>query len=195
VTTPAAAETLRDRLLAAAADLTTEHGWSRLTMGRLAALVGVSRQTVYNELGSKPELAEAMVLRELDHFLQVVDSAFDDHPPPQRGALVAAIGAAAERVLRLAEESPLLHAVLSSSQGAESDLLPLLTTHSAPLLAAAGTMIREHVDRYDVPLDAHRIDVLIDMVVRLVLSHVMNPSDTPAETARAIAWIAGRVLG
>jgi hypothetical protein len=32
------------------------------------------------------------------------------------------------------------------------------------------------------------------MVVRVVLSHVMQPSDTPAETAASIAWIAGRVL-
>ncbi|HET8560419.1 MAG TPA: TetR family transcriptional regulator [Marmoricola sp.] len=195
MTTSAATDTLRDRLLAAAADFTTQHGWSQLTMGGLAGLVGVSRQTVYNELGSKPELAEAMVLRELEHFLRVVDSAFEDHPPPRTGELAAAIGAAAERVLRLAEESPLLHAVLSSSQGAESDLLPLLTTHSEPLLAAAGATIREHVERYDTGLDAHRLEVLIDMVVRLVLSHVMNPSDAPSETARAIAWIAGRVLG
>ena len=195
MTTSAATETLRERLLAAAADFTTEHGWSRLTMGRLASLVGVSRQTVYNELGSKPELAEAMVMRELERFLAVVDSAFADHPPPQPAALVGAIEAAAARVLALAAESPLLHAVLSSSQGAESDLLPLLTTHSEPLLATAGTMIREHVDRYDVPLDAPRVEALIDMVVRLVLSHVMNPSGTPATTGASIGWIAGRVLG
>ena len=32
------------------------------------------------------------------------------------------------------------------------------------------------------------------MVVRVVLSHVMQPSDTPAATAGDIAWIAERVL-
>ena len=32
------------------------------------------------------------------------------------------------------------------------------------------------------------------MVVRVVLSHVMQPSGTPAETADDIAWIAARVL-
>jgi hypothetical protein len=32
------------------------------------------------------------------------------------------------------------------------------------------------------------------MVVRLVLSHVMQPSGTPDETADDIAWIADRVL-
>ena len=79
-------------------------------------------------------------------------------------------------MLDLARTDPLLHAILSSSQGADSELLPLLTTNSEALLGAAGQMIRAHVDSYDVPLEEHRIDVLIDMVVRLVLSHVMQPT-------------------
>ncbi|MCW2835889.1 MAG: TetR family transcriptional regulator [Marmoricola sp.] len=186
-----ASVTHRDRLLAAAARFTAEHGWGELTMAKLADLVGVSRQTVYNEIGGKPQLAEAMVLRELQIFLDVVDSAFQDNPKD----LVRAIEAAAFRVLGLARTDPLLHAILSRSQGADSELLPLLTTHSEPLLGAAGQMIREHVATYDVELDENRVEVLIDMVVRLVLSHVMQPTAQPAETAETIAWIAERVLG
>ena len=77
-------------------------------------------------------------------------------------------------MLELAAGHRLLHAILSSSQGADSELLPLLTTNSEPLLAAA-KMIREHVAPYDVPLEEHRT-TSIDMVVRLVLSHVMQPT-------------------
>ncbi len=182
--------THRERLLAAAARFTSEHGWGELTMGKLADLVGVSRQTVYNELGGKPQLAEAMVLRELELFLDVVDSAFQDNPDD----LVRAIEAAALRVLDLARTDPLLHAILSSSQGADSELLPLLTTNSEPLLGAAGQMIRTHVASYEVGIEEQRVEVLIDMVVRLVLSHVMQPTASPAETAETIAWIADRVL-
>ena len=182
--------TQRDRLLEAAARFTAEHGWGALTMAKLADLVGVSRQTVYNELGGKSQLAEAMVLRELELFLGLVDSAFVDYPDD----LVRAIEAAAFRVLDLAGTDPLLHAILSRSQGADSELLPLLTTHSEPLLGAAGQMIREHITTYDVRLEAHRVEVLIDMVVRLVLSHVMQPTAQPAQTAETIAWIADRVL-
>ena len=94
----------------------------------------------------------------------------------------------------MARADPLLHAILSSSQGADSELLPLLTTNSEALLGAAGTMVREHVADYDVPLAEDRLEVLIDMVVRLVLSHVMQPTAEPAETAETIAWIAARVL-
>ena len=55
-------------------------------------------------------------------------------------------------------------------------------------------MIRAHVVTYDVPLEAHRIEVLIDMVVRLVLSHVCSrPVSRPRRPA-TVAWIAARVL-
>ncbi len=182
--------THRDRLLAAATRFTAEHGWASLTMAKLADLVGVSRQTVYNEIGGKPQLAEAIVMNELQMFLGLVDSAFHDNPDD----LVEAIEAAAYRVLELAGRDPLMHAILSSRQGADSELLPLLTTNSEALLDAAGQMIREHVATYEVNLEGHRVEVLIDMVVRLVLSHVMQPTGDPAETAETVAWIAARVL-
>jgi hypothetical protein len=47
---------------------------------------------------------------------------------------------------------------------------------------------------YDLPISDTRLTAVIDMVVRLVLSHVMQPSDTPEATADGIAWIAERVL-
>ncbi len=190
-TRPGTGGSIRERLVGAAAAYTTKHGWAALTMTKLANQVGVSRQTVYNELGSKPRLAEAMVMAELDRFLRSVDDAFAAHPDD----LVAAIRAASRQVLELARVNPLLHAVLSSTQGAHTDdLLPLLTIHSEPLLETAGQLIRERVAEYDVPLDAARLDELIDMVVRLVISHVMQPSGSPAKTAETIGWIAERAL-
>ena len=87
--------TMRERLVDAAVTLTTEVGWAQVTMARLADTVGVSRQTVYNEIGSKPRLAEAMILRELERFLELVTAAFDANPTD----LVAAIRAASGAVL------------------------------------------------------------------------------------------------
>jgi hypothetical protein len=45
-----------------------------------------------------------------------------------------------------------------------------------------------------VGLEPGRLDAAIDMVVRVVLSHVMQPSGAPAATAEDLAWIAARVL-
>ena len=168
----AAVPTTRERVVDAAVRLTAQIGWSQVTMARLAEEVGVSRQTVYNEVGTKPGLAEAMILSELDRFLGVVNRAFDAHPDD----LVEAIRA-------------------SARNGADTELRPLLTTHAESLLVAAKAVIAERLAPYDVALAGPQLDAAIDMVVRVVLSHVMQPSGDPVETADAIAWIAARVLG
>lgn len=182
---------LRDRLVDAAVRMTTEQGWAKVTMARLAEAVGVSRQTVYNEIGTKNDLAEAMVLRELDRFLDGVARSFDEHPDD----LVEAIRASARRVLEYAQDNALLHAVVSATHGADTELLPLLTTHSESLLEGAKLVVGERVASYDVGLTPNQLEAGIDMVVRLVLSHVMQPSGDPSATADGIAWIAERVLG
>ena len=186
----AVSTSLRQRIVAAAVELTTAHGWAHVTMSRLAERVGVSRQTVYNEIGNKSALAEAMILSELDRFLAAVESAFDRHPDD----LPEAIRSAAGGVLELAQDNRLLHAVVSATHGADTELLPLLTTHAESLLAAAKLVVAERVAPYDVPLDPDRLEAAIDMVVRVVLSHVMQPSGPPDRTATDIAWIAARVL-
>ena len=188
--TAAVSTPLRQRIVEAAVQLTTDVGWSQVTMSKLAGTVGVSRQTVYNEIGTKPALAESMILTELERFLGVVGTAFDEHPDD----LVAAIRGASGAVLELAQDNRLLHAVVSATHGADTELLPLLTTHAESLLAAAKLVIAQRVAPYDIRLDAAHLDAAIDMVVRVVLSHVMQPSGTPAGTADDIAWISARVL-
>lgn len=180
----------RRRILSAASALTIDSGWASVTMGRLAELVGVSRQTVYNEIGSKTALAEAMILDELDQFLTAARKAFDRHPVD----LVAAIRDAVYEVLTFAEDNVLLRAIVSATHGADTELLPLLTTHAGSLLAAAKIMVQQRVADYYVPFSEDQLSALIDAMVRTVLSHVMQPSDTPARTAAAIALIAERVL-
>lgn len=181
---------LRTRLIEQAADLTTRVGWAAVTMARLADEVGVSRQTVYNEVGGKPALAEAMVLRELERFLDLVSLSFADAADD----VVEAIRLSARGVLEEARVSPLLRAVLSTTHGAQSELLPLLTTRSETLLATATDVLHAQLDAYAVGLETRQLDAVIDMVVRLVLSHVMAPTGSPDATAVDIAWIAGQVL-
>jgi AcrR family transcriptional regulator len=194
---------VRERVLDAAAAITVDAGWGAVTMAKVAGLAGVSRQTVYNEYGGKPALGLAMVLRELDRFLAVVAHELDT-----RDDLVAAIRAAAEAILVMAAANPLLHTVLTSAHsvsaglspgataGANNELLPFLTTDAAPLIDAAKVVITERVGRFpDHGLTEAELDAATDAIVRLVLSHVMQPSDDPAGTARQLAWIVARVLG
>lgn len=185
-----AARTLRDRMLDAAVTMTTKDGWASVTMARLAADVGVSRQTVYNEIGTKTALAEAMVLAELARFLTVVEAAFDAEPTD----LSHAIERAVTDVLTYAQDNDLLHAVVSATHGADTELLPLLTTNAGSLLAVAKEVVQARIGSYAPPIGTDQLDTMIDMVVRVVLSHVMQPSGAPEQTGADIAWIARRVL-
>ncbi len=154
-------------------------------MGRLAADVGVSRQTVHTEIGTKGDLAQALVLLELSTFLDKVRTAFAAEPAD----VGAAIRGAVASVLGYAEQSPLLRAVVSSSHGAATDLLPLLTTNPATLLDTATTAVLRLVADYELPLPPRRVAVVVDVVVRAVISHVMYPTTSPEETAENLAWI------
>ena len=186
-----AATTHRDRIIAAAARTTSESGWSAVTMARLASEAGVSRQTVYNEIGGKDALAEAMILAELQRFLGVVEQAFDEHPDD----LVAGIASATYAVLELARENTLVREIASATHGASTELLPLLTTHSESLLATAKATVAQRFGAYDLAIAPDRADALVDLVVRTVLSHVMQPTSTSRRTADGLAWLAGGVIG
>ena len=184
------APSTRDRIVAAAVERTTSSGWAAVTMAGLAEVVGVSRQTVYNEVGSKPALAEAMVLGELARFLGIVEQAFDAEPHD----LTRAIAKSVRDVLTYARANTLLHAVVSATHGADTELLPLLTTNAGSLLGVAKDVVRARVAPYGPGIDPAHLEPAIDMVVRVVLSHVMQPSSSPEETGADIAWLAGRVL-
>lgn len=185
-----ASTTTRERIVAAAVRMTTSSGWAAVTMARLAEEAGVSRQTVYNEVGSKTALAETMILEELARFLGVVEQAFDQEPTD----LTRAIERAVSDVLTYARANKLLHAVVSATHGADTELLPLLTTNAGSLLSVAKEVVTVRVAPYAPGIDAEHLDPAIDMVVRVVLSHVMQPSGPPQQTAADIAWLAGRVL-
>lgn len=192
------AKPVRERVLDAATAITCDTGWGDVTMAKVAAMAKVSRQTVYNEYGGKPALGQAMVLRELDRFLAVVSHELDT-----RDDLTEAIRAAARGAFAMARDNPLLHAVLASAHsvgagsgpGADNDLLPFLTTDAAPLIEAAKTVVLERLDRFpELDLTSEELDASVEAIVRLVLSHVMQPGDDPDRTADHLAWIVQRVL-
>lgn len=182
---------VRERIVEAASDLTIEQGWSAITMEGVAQRVGVSVQTLHDEVGTKAQLAECLVLWELGRFLGAVNTGFDDNPDD----LVGATRDAVRRVLeRAAAASPLLRAALSVSEDGDSGLLPLLTTDSSSIAGAAAVVLELRIAEYDHGIDPLMLGALVDMVVRLVVSHVIRPSASPQETSEVIAWVVERVL-
>ena len=157
-------------------------------MAAIAGRVGVSRQTVYNEWGSRERVAEAMVLRELAAFLAEVDAGFDAFPDDLESAVTEAV----RRVCVLAASNPLLRAIVTATHGAGTELIPLLTTRTDVVIATARGRIGDRLTAY-VSTSSDTVDVVADVLVRTVLSHVMQPDSTD-ELPLAMGWLAGRLL-
>ncbi|MFJ9112672.1 TetR/AcrR family transcriptional regulator [Streptomyces sp. NPDC102283] len=98
--------TARQALLDAALRALGDGPWRTVRMVDVAALAGVSRQTLYNEFGTKSGLAGALLRRAADGYLAGVDRALRA-PAPDRPAAVALW------TLRAARQDALVKALLT----------------------------------------------------------------------------------
>ncbi|WP_326837759.1 TetR family transcriptional regulator [Amycolatopsis rhabdoformis] len=180
----------RERLLAAAAELTSAGGWASLTTGRLAADLGVGRQTVYDEVGSKAGLAEALVLRETDKLAGTVGQILEHHP----GDAAAGVTDAFCHIVEAARVKPLLKTVLGGPDGDE--LLSLITTRSQAVPDRAVTAVTPMLRaRYaGLGLSEQERAVFAETFVRLLLSHVVQPGGPIERTAESVRRVLGRML-
>ena len=118
----------RESLLDAAYTALVRRPWSAVRMVDVAAAAGVSRQTLYNEFGSKDGLARALVRREADGFLAGVDRALTGRSDP-RDRLTAT----AEWTASAARENILVRAMLT---GCWSERLPAPALTAVPSTSA-----------------------------------------------------------
>ncbi|MYW67419.1 TetR family transcriptional regulator [Streptomyces sp. SID8379] len=113
----------RESLLDAAYTALARRPWGGVRMVDVAAVAGVSRQTLYNEFGSKEGLARALVRREADAYLAGVDRALKE----------GGLDAVAEWTVSCARRNPLVRAVLT---GCWSERLPSPTLSAVPSSSA-----------------------------------------------------------
>jgi len=181
----AARELLRETLLDAARDELERRGWAQITMGDIAAVAGVSRQTLYKEYGSRDEFAQAFVMREVDRFLQAVDGAVNEHLDDPATALSAAF----DVFLTAAAEDPLVRTLLTGEQA--YSLLPLLTTQGEPVVTGATERLATIIlagwpTVY--PPDAR---LLAECLVRLAISYAALPAGPTGMTAASVTTLLG----
>jgi AcrR family transcriptional regulator len=118
----------RESLLDAAYTALARRSWSAVRMVDVAAAAGVSRQTLYNEFGSKEGLARALVRREADGYLAGVERALVTHSDA-RDRLTAT----AEWTTFAARDNALVRAMLT---GCWSERLPSPTLSAVPSSSA-----------------------------------------------------------
>ena len=181
---------LHERLLDAAYELVTADGWDRVRITHIASKAGVSRQTVYTEYGSRDAIGQALVLREVERFLLGIQESLDRN---RADGMEAAIKAGVLFTLELAADNPLLKSVLTSTRGGDDDLLAHLTTRSEPLLHTAAGMLDGYAADAWPEVDALSRGLAIEAVVRLTISHLVQPVAAAEETASRIGIIADRI--
>lgn len=170
---------LRDRLLDAGRERLGDRSWAEVTMAEIAAAAGVSRQTLYNEFGSRDEFGQALVIREGGRFLDAVEQVIREHADP-----VAALTAGLERFLALARDDPFVRLLVADDGTA--GLLPLVTTQSGPIVDWARHRLAHTIDEEWAGVAPADLEALADALVRLAISHVAAPRGSPAETAASI---------
>jgi AcrR family transcriptional regulator len=182
----AARDLLRTTVLDALREQLRTKTWAEVKMADVARLAGVSRQTLYNEFGSRAELAQALVLREADHFLDAVQEAV----LANRSDPVAALAAAFEVFLTTAAQDPLVGSLLGGGAGSE-ELLPLVTTQGEPVLVRATTRLNAFLLEGWPEIDPARTMLLAESVVRLAISYAALPSGPAGMNGAAIAELLG----
>jgi AcrR family transcriptional regulator len=181
---------LRESLVAAARELTVVHGWENVRMLDVAKAVGVSRQTIYNEFGDRPGLAQALAVTEIDRFVTAVRDELFAH-----GADVRAAGRATIlRVLTEAAGNPLVRGILTSARGGADELLPYLTTRADVVLVAAGEVVQEWIVAHRPETDEDVAALAAESIIRLTVSHIVLPGASPAASADALAEVFVRLL-
>lgn len=181
----AARELLRQTLLAAARDEVQRRPWSDITMAEIAAAAGVSRQTLYKEFGNRNEFAQALVIHEGERFLDQVDTAVREHLDDPR----AAVGAALETFLRAAGEDPLVRILLSDDGTA--GLLPFVTTRGMPVVQWATARLTTTIGDGWPQAPPEKARLLAEALVRLAISHVTAPGESPETTAKSTGELLG----
>ncbi|WP_314171986.1 TetR/AcrR family transcriptional regulator [Streptomyces winkii] len=125
--------TARETLLEAAHTAVGTQPWTGVRMVDVATAAGVSRQTLYNEFGTKEGLGAALVDRLVDGF---VDGAVRAAAEGGGGGAdpAASCAAAAAWMLRTARDEPIVRAALTGCWGAR---MPLPAPTATP--TATGT--------------------------------------------------------
>jgi len=181
----AARNLLRQTLFDAARHHLETRPWAEVTMGDIAATAGVSRQTLYKEFGNKSEFAVALTIHEGERFLAAVEDAVRAHTDNPR----AAIRAALELFLRTAGEDPLIRTLLSDD--GSGGMLPFVTTQGMPVVVWATTRLSAVVEEGWPQAPRGDVKLLAEALVRLAISYITNPSETPDSTAASVADLLG----
>lgn len=170
---------LRESILEAAKARASQVDWSQVRIADIAEDVGVSRQTIYNEFGSKGQLGQALFEHEMAIYTAGILETTKDSVD-----LGEAIRASVNWILAQTRANEMVQRTLRDARTGTSStetLLPLLTVNAHHVLLPARTALTDYFESRWPSGDLDRATILVELVIRFVISFVIVPSDQPEE--------------
>ncbi|MBO0863807.1 MAG: TetR family transcriptional regulator [Mycobacterium sp.] len=172
---------LRDSVLDAMRELLQTRDWSAITLADVARAAGVSRQTIYNEFGSRHGLAQGYALRLADRLVDVVDDAIYSNV----GDIYAALLQGFRAFFAESAADPLVISLLSGV--AKPDLLQIITTDSGPIITHCSQRLTSAFMHSWVSTSEEDAGILARAIVRLAMSYVSMPPEADHDVAADLA--------
>lgn len=176
---------LRTSVLDGMRELLTERDWAKITLGDVAARAGVSRQTLYNEFGSRAGLAQAYALRLADDLVDHVHTAINGNVGDARAAFREGLSG----FFLDAATDPLVQSLLAGE--VKLDLLRLITLDASPLIEHATDRLAAAFQGSWVDATRAESEILAHALTRIALSYIPTPPgagrNAPAELSELLA--------
>ena len=172
---------LRDSILDGMRELLLSRDWSSITLSDVAKAAGISRQTIYNEFGSRQGLAQGYALRLADRLVDQISDAIDGNV----GDIYAAFLQGFRDFFAESASDPLVISLLTGTT--KPDLLQLITTDSAPIITRCSARLTETFMDSWVRTSEEDAGVLARAIVRLAMSYVSMPPEADHDVARDLA--------
>ena len=172
---------LRDSILDGMRELLVTRDWSSITLSDVAKAAGISRQTIYNEFGSRQGLAQGYALRLADRLVDQIEDAIGGNA----GDIYAAFLQGFRDFFAESAADPLVISLLTGTT--KPDLLQLITTDSAPIITRCSERLTETFMNSWVRTSEEDAGVLARAIVRLAMSYVSMPPEADHDVARDLA--------
>jgi AcrR family transcriptional regulator len=172
---------LRDSILDGMRELLLTRDWSSITLSDVAKAAGISRQTIYNEFGSRQGLARGYALRLADRLVDQIEDAIRGN----QGDIYAAFLQGFRDFFTESASDPLVISLLTGTT--KPDLLQLITTDSAPIITRCSQRLTETFMHSWVRTSEEDAGVLARAIVRLAMSYVSMPPEADHDVARDLA--------
>jgi AcrR family transcriptional regulator len=166
-----ATDPVSNRILAAAAELVGRQGDQQTTMTAIAQKAGVGRATVFRRFGSKQEILDRALMRELRTLaLALQESAANAETP------AAALIECFVLSMRAMQRRPLLRRLAKLEP---EKLIAFTRLRRPPVLALWRSMYTSILETFDMPeVDPLERSALADMLIHLTLGYSVVPESS-----------------